>query len=423
MTSPNQQRSRTRSERSDKQEKSEKNEKLDKTTDKNDKGDKEPDDVNDVIIDSFSESIPDELFQYIPSVMPTLDVGDYLGQVSQEEIVNELPRKRLKIIESGSTNRSDQTNNVVSTNHKESPIKTTGLNGGLSKSSHNHSSSTVEAKDDGDLPEPPSHSKKKTKSKNEKPSKPETNQKPLKLNLKDPVKVKIVNGIGSDGHANSNKNDSNNNNSEKPRSRIEPKVKITKKKKSKSSAKLDKSIKPDNKRIILTKSLPKKTDNDKDYMENNENYSDDILHCSFTVTPIGSPENTRNVSSVKTNRSEFVESKTPTHTTKSKSKVSNKHEKNGKSGKKDKKDAEKDIVDFIIDSIPEDILKNLPPMLHPAPCSIMCFGKKGIIPTLLCDRCLCLYHPECVPAGIFLDNSHSFVCPVSSILFLDILPI
>ncbi|RWS10878.1 ras-related protein Rab-1A-like protein [Dinothrombium tinctorium] len=46
-----------------------------------------------------------------------------------------------------------------------------------------------------------------------------------------------------------------------------------------------------------------------------------------------------------------------------------------------------------------------------APCSIMCNGRRGVLPNLLCSRCLCLFHPECVPTGIYLREPHQFVCP------------
>lgn len=45
------------------------------------------------------------------------------------------------------------------------------------------------------------------------------------------------------------------------------------------------------------------------------------------------------------------------------------------------------------------------------PCSIMCSGMQGTLPSLLCSRCLCLFHPQCVPEGIHLNQGHQFVCP------------
>lgn len=43
------------------------------------------------------------------------------------------------------------------------------------------------------------------------------------------------------------------------------------------------------------------------------------------------------------------------------------------------------------------------------PCSIMCGG--GQCPGLLCSRCLCLFHPQCVQRGIHLIPGNQFVCP------------
>ncbi|XP_015788209.1 uncharacterized protein LOC107365251 [Tetranychus urticae] len=405
VTTPNHhQRSRTRSERMDKSERTDKLEKIEKSTEKSEKDpSKDPDDDNDIIVDSFNESIPDEILQNIPSMIPAMEgEDDYLGIVSHEEITrgtHEIPRKRLRTVETASPHRSDQTNNVDSNNHKES-VKTTGVNGDLSNDIYNHSSSTTQPNDDNGF-DSPTNSKKKTKSKYERPSKPDSTPKAVKLDFNESDTGKIMNGVSSEGI--------NHNDFDTPRSRVEPDGKYSqskKKNKSKSSVKLDK-LKSD-KKVILTKSLPKK---ETDITENYENYADDFLHCSFSVTPLASPDNTRYVAPSKIYRTESCENRTTTNSLKSRSKQSDKHAKIEKRAKKDKNDSEKDIVDCIIDSIPEEILNNLPPMLHPTPCSIMCFGKKGIIPTLLCDRCLCLYHPECVPAGIFLDNSHSFICP------------
>lgn len=44
------------------------------------------------------------------------------------------------------------------------------------------------------------------------------------------------------------------------------------------------------------------------------------------------------------------------------------------------------------------------------PCSLTCGDSKDDIPTLLCSRCLCLFHPKCVSTGIILKDS-KFVCP------------
>lgn len=48
-----------------------------------------------------------------------------------------------------------------------------------------------------------------------------------------------------------------------------------------------------------------------------------------------------------------------------------------------------------------------------APCSIMCPGRRGMLPNLMCSRCFCLYHLDCVPGGIFMKEPRVFVCPVS----------
>ncbi|XP_063238746.1 uncharacterized protein LOC134540142 isoform X1 [Bacillus rossius redtenbacheri] len=44
------------------------------------------------------------------------------------------------------------------------------------------------------------------------------------------------------------------------------------------------------------------------------------------------------------------------------------------------------------------------------PCSIHCPLKMGVIPTLQCRLCVCLYHPECVGLGSFSETIHSYVC-------------
>ncbi|XP_067011606.2 mucin-3B isoform X2 [Anabrus simplex] len=45
-----------------------------------------------------------------------------------------------------------------------------------------------------------------------------------------------------------------------------------------------------------------------------------------------------------------------------------------------------------------------------SPCSIQCLGQMGIIPSLQCRVCLCLYHPECVGLGPLTDTIHCYVC-------------
>ena len=47
------------------------------------------------------------------------------------------------------------------------------------------------------------------------------------------------------------------------------------------------------------------------------------------------------------------------------------------------------------------------------PCSIRCVGVMGLIPSLQCRLCLCLYHPECVGLGTITETIHSYVCKVS----------
>lgn len=71
-------------------------------------------------------------------------------------------------------------------------------------------------------------------------------------------------------------------------------------------------------------------------------------------------------------------------------------------------------------SVADDVLSSIP-LVPPAPCSIMCNGKKGMLPNLLCGRCLCLFHPECVPSGIYLDDPHRFICPVSSCILIFVI--
>lgn len=48
-----------------------------------------------------------------------------------------------------------------------------------------------------------------------------------------------------------------------------------------------------------------------------------------------------------------------------------------------------------------------------APCSMHCPGRRGMLPNLMCSRCFCLYHLDCVPGGVFLEEPRVFVCPVS----------
>lgn len=48
------------------------------------------------------------------------------------------------------------------------------------------------------------------------------------------------------------------------------------------------------------------------------------------------------------------------------------------------------------------------------PCSIRCPGSNGEIPTLQCQRCLCLYHANCL--GLKNQNFRNFYCSVSVLI-------
>lgn len=45
-------------------------------------------------------------------------------------------------------------------------------------------------------------------------------------------------------------------------------------------------------------------------------------------------------------------------------------------------------------------------------CSIRCLPAMGLIPTLQCVVCLCLFHPQCV--GLSEEPSNDYKCKVSS---------
>lgn len=49
------------------------------------------------------------------------------------------------------------------------------------------------------------------------------------------------------------------------------------------------------------------------------------------------------------------------------------------------------------------------------PCSIRCSTSMGLIPSLQCRVCLCLYHPECV-GGMEFAGSDDYVCKVGFII-------
>ncbi|GLH09246.1 Uncharacterized protein GBIM_14349 [Gryllus bimaculatus] len=58
---------------------------------------------------------------------------------------------------------------------------------------------------------------------------------------------------------------------------------------------------------------------------------------------------------------------------------------------------------------------------EPLPCSIRCLSMMGVIPSLQCRLCLCLYHPECVGLGTLTDVIHSYVCK-SGLLLVPVAP-
>ncbi|KAI1284940.1 hypothetical protein HDE_12333 [Halotydeus destructor] len=66
-----------------------------------------------------------------------------------------------------------------------------------------------------------------------------------------------------------------------------------------------------------------------------------------------------------------------------------------------------EMMDFSIHAM-ESIDMTKIPM---PPCSMTCYGRKGSLPTSQCHRCLCMFHVECVPSGIILNDSNDFVCP------------
>jgi hypothetical protein len=57
-----------------------------------------------------------------------------------------------------------------------------------------------------------------------------------------------------------------------------------------------------------------------------------------------------------------------------------------------------------------------------APCSMHCPGRRGMLPNLMCSRCFCLYHLDCVPGGVFLEEPRVFVCPVSAAIVVLLFP-
>lgn len=67
-----------------------------------------------------------------------------------------------------------------------------------------------------------------------------------------------------------------------------------------------------------------------------------------------------------------------------------------------------DLLDceFVVDT-----KKSADQQLPIPPCSLACPGRKNDIPSLICSRCLCLYHPQCVRSGLFMRGTKKFVCP------------
>lgn len=67
-----------------------------------------------------------------------------------------------------------------------------------------------------------------------------------------------------------------------------------------------------------------------------------------------------------------------------------------------------DLLDceFVVDT-----KKSADQQLPIPPCSLVCLGRKADMPSLICSRCLCLYHPQCVRSGVFLRGTKKFVCP------------
>lgn len=53
------------------------------------------------------------------------------------------------------------------------------------------------------------------------------------------------------------------------------------------------------------------------------------------------------------------------------------------------------------------------------PCSIRCSTSMGLIPSLQCRVCLCLYHPECV-GGMEFAGSDDYVCKVGFLIIKNI---
>lgn len=45
-------------------------------------------------------------------------------------------------------------------------------------------------------------------------------------------------------------------------------------------------------------------------------------------------------------------------------------------------------------------------------CNPSCPNRRGMQPNLMCSRCFCWFHLECVPQGIFFNNPPVFICSV-----------
>ena len=74
--------------------------------------------------------------------------------------------------------------------------------------------------------------------------------------------------------------------------------------------------------------------------------------------------------------------------------------------------------DHVAEEVKENGLKESP--VAGAPCSMHCPGRRGMLPNLMCSRCFCLYHLDCVPGGVFLEEPRVFVCPVFKCLLLSL---
>ncbi len=79
--------------------------------------------------------------------------------------------------------------------------------------------------------------------------------------------------------------------------------------------------------------------------------------------------------------------------------------------KTETEDLKQSVNNDISDKSEPDVMGHEPQ--SGAPCSMHCPGRRGMLPNLMCSRCFCLYHLDCVPGGVFLKEPRVFVCPVS----------